>query len=378
MIFIVLLIILLIFYIGFLLFILIGTFRIYKVKNNHSAFNNISVIIAARNEEDNIVSLMKSLINQNYPENKYEIIAVSDRSTDKTDFILKEYSMKYNNINYLRVDEEDKNLIGKKNALTKGIEKSNGDILLFTDADCVPGINWIRSINQYFNNNFDVVVGYSPLLSDKKGIFQKMVFLLKKLERLSIFTISAGTIGWNWGVTATGRNFAYRRFVFDEINGFSGIGLIPSGDDDLFLQKISKTKKYKITFAMNLDTHIPSLETKNTIEQYNLEKRRASKWRYYPPKIKIFSAIIFLFYLLMSGLFILSIFSIFPWEKFLLIFILKIFIDFLVILRGAVLFKEVKLLSVFPLAELFYIPYFLFFGIMGSFTRYIWGKKQLS
>ncbi|MCK4359686.1 MAG: glycosyltransferase [Candidatus Cloacimonetes bacterium] len=359
-------------YFIFLVFILIGTFRLRQPEKS-SIYNNISVIIAARNEEDNIASLMESLVNQNYPEDKYEIITISDRSTDRTDLILKEYSKKYKNIHYFRIEQEDKNLIGKKNALTKGIENSNGDILLFTDADCLPGKNWIKSINQKFNEDFDAVVGYSPLISDKKrSLWEELIFTLRKLERLSIFVISAGTIGWNWGVTATGRNFGYKRKVFDKLNGFSGIGHIPSGDDDLFLQKISKSKLYKISFAIGQDSFVSSIERKNAKEQYNQEIRRASKWRFYPAKIKIFSALIFIFYLILFVAFILTIFSILSLVNFLFIFIVKILIDFFIVFRGAVLFKEKRLLLVFPLAEVFYIPYFLIFGLLGIMTKYKW------
>ena len=291
-------------------------------------------------------------------------------------FFTLKYSEKYNNIKYLKIDKEDKNLVGKKNALTKGIEQSNGNILLFTDADCVPGKNWLKSINNQFNLGFDVVVGYSPLVSyNTKTIFQKFVFLLKRLERLSIFSISAGTIGWNWGVTATGRNFAYRKRVFKELNGFSGIGHIPSGDDDLFLQKISKSKKYKISFAKDKKSFVNSVERKSAKEQINQEKRRASKWIYYPLNIKIYLALIFVFYLFLFISFVMAIFSSFSWNSFLGIFIIKVIFDFLIVIKGAILLRENRLLWIFPLAEIFYIPYFLIFGILGTFTRYRWHDK---
>ena len=363
------------FYSLFLLFIFIGIFRIKNCKDS-SFFNDISVIVAAHNEEKDIANLLDSLSFQEYPKDKYEVIIINDRSRDNTEGIIKKYSEKYNNIKYLKIDKGDKNLVGKKNALTKGIEQSNGNILLFTDADCVPGKNWLKSMNNQFNLGFDVVVGYSPLVSyNTKTIFQKFVFNLKRLERLSIFAISAGTIGWNWGVTATGRNFAYRKRVFKELNGFSGIGHIPSGDDDLFLQKISKSKKYKISFAKDKKSFVNSVERKNAKEQINQEKRRASKWIYYPLNIKIYLALIFVFYLFLFISFVMAIFSSFSWNSFLGIFIVKIIFDFLIVIKGAILFRENRLLWIFPLAEIFYIPYFLIFGILGTFTRYRWHDK---
>ena len=372
MIFSTILIIFLIFYALFFLFIFCGTFRLFRIKKDAKIINKISVIIAARNEEKNIKSLLNSLLDQNYPTEKYEIILIDDRSEDKTNQILKKYSQKYENIRIFKIGALQKNLIGKKAALTKGIENAKNEILLFTDADCLPKKNWLKSMNAHFNHNVDVVVGYSPLKLNSNGIFRKIIFYLKKLERLSIFTISAGTIGWNWGITATGRNFAYRKKVFLELNGFSKFGDIPSGDDDLFLQRISKSKKYKMTFALNSENFVISNERKNANAQINQEKRRASKWRFYPTEIKFFSGIIFLFYFSLILYFILSLFSIFPIQNFLFFLIIKIAIDFLIILRGTVIFKEKKLLFAFPFAEIFYIPYFLIFGILGTFSKYKW------
>lgn len=367
----------LIFYILFLLFVLLGTFQLQQPSEDEPEQPRyISVIIAARNEEENIASLLECLIQQAYPKDKHEIIVVSDRSTDKTDSIIEEYLKENENIRYLRVDYEEKGLIGKKNALNKAIEHAQGEILLFTDADCLPGKNWLKTVNRQFSKGYDVVVGHSPLILPKKKFWHRLSSSIKELERLSIFTVSAGTIGWNWGVTATGRNFAYRRKVFNEVGGYEGIGTIPSGDDDLFLQKVSRSKKYRIVFSLCPDSFVPSVERKGLRAQYNQEKRRGSKWRFYPPLIKIFSGLVFLFYLGLFVAFILAIFSLFSWSVFLTIFLIKVIMDFLVVWRGAAMFKEKKLLAVFPLAEIIYIPYFLFFAIMGTITRYQWIGKE--
>ena len=376
MFFLTILIVLLVFYALFLTYIFCGTFKLFYKKEKATLFNQISIVVAARNEEKNISILMDSLLNQNYPIEKFEIVIVSDRSKDKTNSISSEYSQEYDNVRFFKIEKNQENLVGKKAALTKGIENAKNEILLFTDADCSPSKNWLKSMNSYFNQKFDVVVGYSPLKSNPTGILQKILFSLKKLERLSIFTISAGTIGWNWGVTATGRNFAYRKKIFQELNGFSKFGNIPSGDDDLFLQRISKSKKYKINFALNPDSFVTAKERKNAKEQINQEKRRASKWRFYPIEIKMFSALIFLFYMLLFSGFVLGLFSIFSLQKFLFMFVIKTVFDFLIIMRGAVLFKEKKLLFAFPFAEIIYIPYFLLFGILGTFSKYKWRESN--
>lgn len=363
--------ILLLVYAAILLFILVGTyFRRISGKNREEKF--FSVIVAARNEEQFLPVLLKKLKKQNYPDSRYEAIIVSDRSTDKTDELIKNYAGEYDNFHYLRIDKKGEKLVGKKNALSTGIEKAKGEILLFTDADCSPRENWIRSMNRAFTPDIDFIAGYSPLITTKKGIFNKYLMGLKNLERLSIFTVAAGALGWNWGVTAAARNMAYRKRVYEEVNGFEGIGKIPSGDDDLFLQKVSKTGEYKLAFNYDPDSYVPSYEQMSSRSQIEQEKRRGSKWKYYPFKIKLMSALVFCFYAFLLFTFFLALAGSFSWNVFLTVFLLKWFVEFFFLLRGALEFRSLNLMIYFPIAEIFHIPYFIIFGLLGTFADYSW------
>lgn len=356
----------------FLLFLIVGSFRVNRkivsTKKNHF----ISVIIAARNEEKHLAFLLDNLLKQEYPQDKCEFIIVNDRSTDKTDFILKNYSKKYSQIKYISIQDELLELVGKKRALTEGINHAQGEFLLFTDADCRPWKRWLSSMNEVFSRGFDVVVGYSPLKCKSKGFSKKIICILKKLERLAMFTLSAGSIGWNWGITATGRNFAYKKEVFESINGFNGIGHIPSGDDDLFLQKISKSHSYKISFATHPDSYVPSIEQKSGSQTFQQEKRRGSKWRYYPALIKVISLVTFIFLLSLVVFFILACIGTIPWRVFLIAFLSKSVFDLIILLRGAVMFHDFLPLTVFPFVEVLYAPYFVVFGLLGTFSKYKW------
>ena len=371
MIFIYILYVLTALYCLFLVFLIIGTLRLKK-KQVSDEIAQISVIVAARNEEEHLNSLVDSLLAQEYPNGKYEIIIVNDRSTDKTESLLQNYTHKYPQIKYISVGDKESDLIGKKRALTQGIEAALGEILLFTDADCRPGKYWIRSMNDTFSRGFDAVVGYSPLRSKSTSLGKKILSLMKKLERLAMFAFSAGSIGWNWGITATGRNFAYKRSVFNELHGFDGIGHIPSGDDDLFLQKISRSRKYTIGFTTQLDSFVPTVEKKTGTQTFQQEKRRGSKWRYYPTLIKIISLIAFMYLLLLVVCFLLACTGAIPWKVFLISFSTKSVFDLLIILRGAVMFHDFLPLITFLFVEILYAPYFILFGLLGTFSKYKW------
>ncbi len=356
----------------FLLFLIIGTFRINRTISSENKDHFISVIVAARNEEKHLTSLLNSLLAQEYPQDRFEIIVVNDHSVDNMDYILENFSKKYPQIKYITITEELPYLIGKKRALTEGIKHAQGEVLMFTDADCRPGKFWVSSMNEVFARGFDVVVGYSPLKCQSKSFDKRIIYILKKLERLAMFTFSAGSIGWNWGITATGRNIAYKKKVFESLKGYEGIGHIPSGDDDLFLQKISKSHSCKIGFATHPDSYVLSVEEKSHSQTFQQEKRRGSKWRYYPALIKFVSLLAFIFLLLLFITFILALAGVVTWRFFLIVFLAKSFFDLLILLRGATIFREYVSLLVFPFVEVLYAPYFVIFGLLGTFSKYKW------
>jgi len=356
----------------FLLFLIVGTFRVNRTISSNKKNHFISVIIAARNEDKHLSFLLDNLLKQDYPQDKFEIIIVNDRSTDKTDYILNNFSKKYSQIKYISIQDEIPGLVRKKRALTEGVNHAQGEVLLFTDADCRPGKFWLSSMNEVFSRGFDVIVGYSPLECQGKGFGKKIICMLKKLERLAMFTLSDGSIGWNWGITATGRNFAYKKNVFESIGGYEGIGHIPSGDDDLFLQKISKSHSYKLGFATHPGSFVPSIEQKSGSQTFQQEKRRGSKWRYYPALIKSVSLLAFIYLFLILITFVLALAGVLTWRLFLIVFLVKSLSDFLILLRGATIFREYISLLIFPFVEVLYAPYFVIFGLLGTFSKYKW------
>ena len=341
-----------------------GILFLKQGKNNN--LNKFSIIIAARNEEKNLPQLLENLVDQNYPQDHYEIIVADDRSTDRTSLIVKEYIQKFPNLKLIRIKEETENLVGKKNALNNAIKKSEYEILAFTDADCLPTKNWLSEINKHFDDKTDFVTGYSPLISKEKKIN-----LLKNLERSSHFAVVAGSLGLNWKITCSARNMAYRKSIYDKMNGFSGIGNLRSGDDDLMLQKMAKQIR-KANFMFSRDSIIPSFDKDNFQEMSHLETRRASKWFHYTISVKIMTLFFLIYYLAYSFSFFSFVFSFLDLNIFLLILLLKIIPEFLLLFIFLIKVKRIKMILVFPILEIVYIPYFVFFGLKGTFGKYRW------
>ncbi len=342
----------------------LGVFFI-KVGNNPKN-HFISVIVAARNEENFLEKLLEILINQNYQ--NYEVIISNDRSTDSTQEIIEEFSKKSSILKFITIEKESEKFVGKKNALNEAIKISSGEILAFTDADCLPSKNWLKEINRMYENDVDIVAGYSPLISQKNNSFLNKI---KNLERSSVFAVTAGSFFWHWGITCTARNFSYRKSIFEKVNGFSSISHIRSGDDDLMLQKISKFSK-KMKFMFSPDSFVPSYDKEDFKSQISLEVRRGSKWKYYTLPIKILSLTIMIYYLFLLYFLIIGLSNPIFLKLFIYSFVAKTLSEFLILFTFLLRIGKLEQLSVFIFAELFYIPYFIFFGLKGTFGKYKW------
>ncbi len=97
----------------------------------------VSIIVSARNEEENINQLINSLLSQDYKKNFYEIIIANDKSTDSTLKKLDHFKENYSQLNIIDIKNTPDNWGSKKWALTQCIKKSKGEIILQTDADCM-------------------------------------------------------------------------------------------------------------------------------------------------------------------------------------------------------------------------------------------------
>lgn len=373
-------------YFAILLFFSLGLFRL-KDPKNISCRQNISVIVAARNEERNIENLLRHLLRQNYPKDKYEIIIVDDRSQDQTVSLIERIKETETGVKLESIPTGKPG--GKKRALAKGIDTAKHSLLAFTDADCLPSPEWLAEINRHFTPETDFVAGYSPLIrrrkshssvnneGDENGVSgslsgsESIVSTCKNLERLSVFALMAAGMGWNIGLTCTGRNIAYRKPLFYEAGGFSGLEDIPSGDDDLLLHRMSSRIR-KMSFMFSEESSVPSYDNDTVAKQINMETRRASKWKLYPVGIKLITAEVFLFYLLLTVAILLMFFGVIAPVQLIIILLIKAITELLLLTPFLIKMKKTAYLTVYPVVFLLHIPYLLFFAIKGTFGSYKW------
>lgn len=162
----------------------------------------VSVLIPARNEEDNITQCVESLFKQDYP--RYEVIVLNDHSTDRTGVILSELQNKFPELKIINGVELPEGWIGKSFACHQLTQTAKGDWLLFTDADTIHNSNSIRTgIETALVRNADLlsVVPYqiTTTLSEKLVIpilhfvtFSLLPFYFLEKRGFKQFTIAVG------------------------------------------------------------------------------------------------------------------------------------------------------------------------------------------
>nr|HPM03381.1 hypothetical protein [Candidatus Cloacimonadota bacterium] len=137
----------------------------------------------------------------------------------------------------------------------------------------------------------------------------------------------------------------------------------------LLLQR-QYTRKYNFMFTAQ--SVVPAIEDKDINDHIHQETRRASKLKYYPAYLKIIVISVAVFYLGLVLLLISSIAGLLSWQFFISSFGIKVIAEFLLIFTWLIRMNMKIKITLLPVVEILYIPYFLYFGIKGTFGSYKW------
>lgn len=248
----------------------------YKAKDSAEPGAGISVVICARNEAENLLEHLPKIFEQHYE--NFEVIIVNDCSIDETEDVLRAFKNKHRNCKIVMLKENDLFIGGKKFALTMGIKAAKNDIVLFTDADCIPhSEQWIRKIAKCFSPaKTEIVLGY--------GAFRKEKSLLNKLIRFDAFIIGLKSLSFalaGMPYMGVGRNLAYRKTLFFRNKGFASHQHIPFGDDDLFVNEAATGKNTRIAATVESKTiSIPEKTFRNWFKQKKRHLRTSVHYKF--------------------------------------------------------------------------------------------------
>lgn len=238
------------------IFIYYARLAFYKEKKDLSKdLPPLSVIIAARNEADNIYENLPFILTQDYPE--FEVIVVVNQSIDESKYILDAYQQQYKNLKFTIVEKNKHLRPGKKLSLSIGIKAAKYEHLVMTDADCRPASqNWLKEIGGKYSEKNKIVLGYGPY-SKEKGFLNKIIRYDTSWIAINYLSFALAKMPY----MGIGRNLAYTKGTYTQANGFKSHYSISSGDDDLFIQEAAKNKNYTIAISSDSFMYSPAEKT---------------------------------------------------------------------------------------------------------------------
>lgn len=330
----------------------------------------LSVIIAARNEEKNISRLLNLLSQQTYPQDFFEIIVVDDFSTDSTAATVKNFDLP----NLVLIQPAiSSQLSSKKKAIEAGIKKAKGELIITTDADCLPTKAWLETINNFYVKNDAAFIAAPVKFSHNSTILQ----LFQALDFLTMQGITAAGVSSNFHTMCNGANLAYKKEAFQNVNGFEGIDKIATGDDMLLMFKIWTKHPGKVFYLKNRQAIVTTEPELSWKEFFMQRKRWASKTFVYDD-YRIVAVLVFVFLLncFFIALITASFFNDFYWRHVIAFWIIKTAIELPFVYSVAQFYKEQRLVKFLFLFQPLHIFYTVFVGLISQFGKYQWkGRK---
>ncbi|GFZ81907.1 glycosyl transferase [Aquaticitalea lipolytica] len=335
------------------------------------AKTKFTVVIPFRNEAEKLPMLLQSISELNYPKALFEIIFIDDESDDHSVEVIKTISKK------VRIEEtlisiiknERKTKSPKKDAITAAILKAKHKWIITTDADCVLPKFWLDSFDEFIQQE-DCELIVAPLTYSKSDNF------LERFQLLDILSLQGSTIG-GFGISrpflCNGANLAYKKSLFNDLNGFDGNTDIASGDDIFLLEKAVLKHKSKVRY-LKCEHAIVTTQPERTWKILKHQRMRwAAKTSAYKNWFGKFVGIII--FLMNGGLMVfglMTLIGIIKWKVFFYILIIKFAIDALLLFKTALFFNQKESLKSYPLSFFLYPLFSVYIVFISVFKTYKW------
>ena len=323
---------------------LFGKFSFSQPTNSKQVSLPVSVIIAAKNEAQNLKDNLPSILNQNYP--NFEVILINDGSTDTSLGILQEFQEQHTLLKVVNLAATNSYNGNKKNAISQGIKVASFDYLLFTDADCKPNSkNWISQMTSHFSDKKQLILGYGAYQKIDNSFLNKLIRYETLLTAIQYFSYAKAGIPY----MGVGRNLAYKKELFVQNNGFESHKHIKSGDDDLFVNKIGTNENTEICFSNDGFT---ISKPKTNFKNWFLQKRRhVSTATNYKPIHQFLLSLFFSSQFLFWCLAIILLIYPFNWQYVTILIAIRLILQYIVIQNSAKKLDEKNLVLFVPLLD---------------------------
>jgi biofilm PGA synthesis N-glycosyltransferase PgaC len=336
-----------------------------------------TVVIPFRNEAKNLPKLAASILRLNYPAAQVEFIFIDDDSTDDSVEVLKqyfEYNKEVTDLNYTQPDisiikNERNSNSPKKDAITTALKVSTKKWIITTDADCILPENWLKTIDNFIQqNDCNLVVAPVTYITNKSFLHQ-----FQLLDFLSLQASTVSGFGLGKPFLCNGANLAYKKEIFENVNGFENNNSIASGDDIFLLEKFLKFDNSKVAYLKSDEAIVKTFPVDTLGQLIHQRVRWASKTASYN---LVFGKLIGVLILLGNGIIALSpllvFYEIISTTTALSYFLIKLFFDYVLLEKISAFYKQKLPFSIYLSSSILY-PYFTLFVVFKSlFSNYQW------
>lgn len=335
-----------------------------------------TVLVPARNEENNIVACLQSILNQNFSKEHFEIIVIDDHSEDETIKMVENLNSPQISVIKLSDYPEIKGQHYKKTAINLGIEKAKGDLIITTDADCLASHDWLQLLVSFYEKKNAKFIAAPVNFHHEKNTFERF----QSLDYVGMMGVTGAGIFSKKLSLCNGANLAYDKKSFLSVYGFGGIDKIASGDDVLLLEKFQKAFPDDIYFLKNSLVAIHTT-AKPTLQSFiNQRLRWAAKTSHYQNKNTVLLQTwvgAFSFGIVFS-LFLIPFLGIFAVRLFVYAIFFKTVIDYFYLRKMTSFFDRNDLMRHFIAAQVWHLLYIVLVGAGSFFVKKIkWKGRNL-
>lgn len=329
-----------------------------------------SIVVPFRNEAKNLPGLLYSFSQLNYPRELFEVVFIDDDSDDTSVSIIEKFPAL--SFSFQIINNERRSNSPKKDAISTAMHFAKNDWIITTDADCFVHPDWLLTFDDFIQKtNCEMIVG--AVTYDAEGSF---LHQFQQMDLMSLQGATIGTFGIRKPFMCNGANFGYTKKLFAELNGFEGNDGIASGDDVFLLQKTICQFPKKVQYLKAFSAIVFTKPLNNWKALFYQRVRWASKSTSYNSGFgKVLALVVFAGNLAIMVSFFLTLFSIFSFWNWYLLFALKIFVDFLLLYQTGK-FIQPRMVRHFVFSNLSYPFFCTAVAFYSLFGKYEWKGRR--
>jgi glycosyltransferase involved in cell wall biosynthesis len=356
---------------GFMIVYAITGWKKLNIEDEKQPWLGVSILVAARNESENIETVIKDIFNQNYNHELFELIVIDDNSEDDTLQKANGLKAKFPNVKVISNTDES----GKKTALQKGVNLSKFDTIATIDADCRVPSEWLITMTSHWVQNQTKMLLGPVVFQANRTVLQQA----QSMEMLAIMGLTGGFASHGKPIMANGANLLFNKASFQEIGGYKNAEN-PSGDDVFTMLKFREKWHDSVQFVKHYESATLTKAEDTFSSFWQQRKRWLSKRSGYSSNLIKATAIITYLANVAAFVSLIAIIIAFgsSWtNKLMWVLFIKTLLDLVLTRTVSRDLQPHCGIANILMTEVFVAIYVTFLGIFGNTRNYVWKGRNI-